>query len=265
MPPKRRVAASLATPNYLRSGLLLDPSTTAAPQANDTQHPWTYLGVPEAKEDRCASLKWVIDRSVIPQCLLARIVEDGRLPLSCCLFLVGETADAVKDIFTQEQLALHIDVFPSRLVMLVLRGGKVMQMKDAGIRPTHEPAVLELALVQAATLFGRDRSTVDIPLDHPSCSGQHAVVANRMTFMDAYATELRDTHTSNASTAPIEAVSDLFDVALCLMDLGSTHGTTVNDVRLAPHKWHTLKPLDRVVFGLSSREYVFVEHNASKS
>lgn len=29
---------------------------------------------------------------------------------------------------------------------------------------------------QSAYLIGRDRTVVDIPLDHPSCSKQHAVI-----------------------------------------------------------------------------------------
>ena len=33
---------------------------------------------------------------------------------------------------------------------------------------------------QSAFLFGRDRRVADIPVDHPSCSSQHAVLQYRM-------------------------------------------------------------------------------------
>ena len=33
---------------------------------------------------------------------------------------------------------------------------------------------------QSAYLFGRDRLVADIPVDHPSCSKQHAVLQYRM-------------------------------------------------------------------------------------
>ena len=32
---------------------------------------------------------------------------------------------------------------------------------------------------QSAYLIGRERSIVDIPIDHPSCSKQHAVIQHR--------------------------------------------------------------------------------------
>ncbi len=32
---------------------------------------------------------------------------------------------------------------------------------------------------QSAYLFGRERKVADIPIDHPSCSGQHAVLQYR--------------------------------------------------------------------------------------
>lgn len=41
---------------------------------------------------------------------------------------------------------------------------------------------LRLLSQQSCHLFGRDRTVVDVPLDHPSCSKQHAVIQFRLTI-----------------------------------------------------------------------------------
>lgn len=38
---------------------------------------------------------------------------------------------------------------------------------------------------QSAYLFGRERKVADIPIDHPSCSGQHAVLQYRQVEVPA--------------------------------------------------------------------------------
>lgn len=40
---------------------------------------------------------------------------------------------------------------------------------------------------QSAYLVGRDKTVVDIPLDHPSCSKQHAVIQRTYVMLDPVA------------------------------------------------------------------------------
>lgn len=251
------VDGSRAAPVYLRSGAL---RTSSAVSSAKDQEPWDCIGMPE-KKPNAVPLKWMIDRSVVPQLVLRHIMDHGKLPLECCIMLAGDEAEQILgNVLSEALLQSDIDVFPRRLSMLITREGKVMQMKDAGVRPTSEAAILDVSSVQAAILFGRDRATVDIPLDHPSCSAQHAVIANRIVFMSEYAAEFVGGASSGIREGVLdESVSDLFDVVVSIKDLGSTHGTTLNGERLPPHIWRTLKPLDKVVFGLSSREYVVAE------
>jgi hypothetical protein len=272
MPPKRRREAaqqvSLAVPNYLRSGLLLDPNAQPAPPADSSTplsaaNPWTHLGVPE-KSDAAASLKWRIDQAVIPQCVLQQIVRQGTLSIRICALLGGSRATEILEraLPAARMESGCVEIFPRRLSMLVTRDGKVMQTKDAGLRPTNEVASIDLSTVQAALLFGRDRSVVDIPIDHPSCSGQHAVVASRMTFDAAYAEDVlhtSDVQEGDRSDVDDTTIGDLFDVVLYIKDLRSTHGTKRNGELLPPNEWVPLRPGDRIVFGLSTREYVVME------
>ncbi len=48
--------------------------------------------------------------------------------------------------------------------------------------PTDKPLYVHR---QSAYLFGRERLVADIPLDHPSCSGQHAVLQYRQVAVPA--------------------------------------------------------------------------------
>jgi smad nuclear-interacting protein 1 len=86
----------------------------------------------------------------------------------------------------------------------------------------------------SAFLFGRDRASraVDIPLDHPSSSGQHAVVCHCAT--------------GGGEAAPF------------IVDLASTNGTFLNGRRLRPFEYSELHHQDVIRFGLSTREWVLV-------
>eukprot|EP00727_Mastigamoeba_balamuthi_P009738 m51a1_g5387 putative smad nuclear-interacting protein 1-like (249) ;mRNA; f:18288-19174 len=93
-------------------------------------------------------------------------------------------------------------------------------------------------------LLGRDREIVDVPLDHPSCSKQHAVFQYRqVTVTDDDGARYRE-------------------VKPYLMDLGSANGTTINGEKLKPMVYVELRERDILKFGLSTRDYVLL-HDGS--
>ncbi|CUG89538.1 Hypothetical protein, putative [Bodo saltans] len=168
MAPKRRrddgLSTSTAQPNYLRSGLLFDPHAPETPATNaplSSVNRTRHLGVPERKESG-VPLKWRIDSDVIPQCVLQHIIQKGTLALRVCALLSGSKAThTLQQALPAERFeSSSIEIFPRRLSMLVTKDGKVMQTKDAGLRPTNEVASIDLSTVQPALLFGRDRSVV---------------------------------------------------------------------------------------------------------
>ncbi|KAJ2781063.1 hypothetical protein H4R18_003110 [Coemansia javaensis] len=83
----------------------------------------------------------------------------------------------------------------------------------------------------SAFLFGRDRRVADIPIDHPSCSSQHAVLQYR--------------HVAGV-TKPY------------LIDLASTNGTFLNGDQIPAQRFVELQSEDVVKFGFSTREYVLL-------
>lgn len=101
---------------------------------------------------------------------------------------------------------------------------------------------------QSAYLMGRDRKVADIPLDHPSCSKQHAALQYRlMTFEKEGGGEGRR-------------------IRPYIIDLESANGTFVNNVKLEPRRFHELLEKDVIKFGFSSREYVLLhEHSKDDS
>lgn len=101
---------------------------------------------------------------------------------------------------------------------------------------------------QSAYLMGRDRKVADIPLDHPSCSKQHAVLQYRLVSFQK------------------EGGGEGRRVRPYLIDLESANGTFVNNVKLEPRRYHELLERDVVRFGFSSREYVLLhEHSKDDS
>ena len=98
---------------------------------------------------------------------------------------------------------------------------------------------------QSAYLLGRERRVADIPLDHPSCSSQHAVLQFRLTpkrEADGRETRL---------------------VRPYVMDLGSTNGVYVNDARVDTQRYVELLEKDVLRFGYSSREYVILNADSA--
>jgi smad nuclear-interacting protein 1 len=94
-------------------------------------------------------------------------------------------------------------------------------------------------------LFGRERRVADVPTDHPSCSGQHAVLQYRLTEKEAADGMMR------AEVRPY------------LMDLGSTNGTFLNGERIEPQRYYELLEKDVVKFGNSTREYVLLHEQSA--
>lgn len=99
---------------------------------------------------------------------------------------------------------------------------------------------------QSAYLMGRDRKVADIPLDHPSCSKQHAVLQYRMVSL------------AGAASAAVRR-----RVVPYIIDLNSANGTFVNNQKIESQKYVQLMEKDVLKFGFSSREYVLL-HDQSK-
>ncbi|CAI8015819.1 Smad nuclear-interacting protein 1 [Geodia barretti] len=97
---------------------------------------------------------------------------------------------------------------------------------------------------QSAYLIGRDRRVVDLPVDHPSCSGQHAVLQYRLV-----------TYEKNDGSVGKR-------VRPYLIDLESTNGTYINNQRIESARYWELKEQDMIKFGFSSREYIILHENS---
>ncbi|RMZ86753.1 hypothetical protein DV736_g6020, partial [Chaetothyriales sp. CBS 134916] len=91
---------------------------------------------------------------------------------------------------------------------------------------------------QSYWLFGREAAVVDILLEHPSTSKQHAVIQFR------YIEKKNEFGDRKARVKPY------------ILDLESANGTTVNDDLIPEAKYVELRDKDVVKFGRSSREYV---------
>lgn len=89
-------------------------------------------------------------------------------------------------------------------------------------------------------LIGRDRLVVDFPVDHPSCSKQHAAIQFRYV-------EKRN-----------EFGDRIGRVRPYLIDLESANGSTVNGDLIPAGRFVELRDKDVLKFGLSSREYVLM-------
>lgn len=98
---------------------------------------------------------------------------------------------------------------------------------------------------QSAYLLGRSRLIADIPIDHPSCSKQHAVLQFRLVDYK------RDDGTTGRRVRPY------------IIDLESANGTFVNNKQITPRCYVELLERDVIKFGFSSREYVLL-HEESK-
>lgn len=87
-------------------------------------------------------------------------------------------------------------------------------------------------------LVGRDRAVVDLPVDHPSCSKQHAVWQFRwVSKVDEFGERKGR-------------------VRLYIMDLESANGTRLGGVRLEGGRFVEVLEGDLVTFAESTREYI---------
>jgi len=96
---------------------------------------------------------------------------------------------------------------------------------------------------QSAYLIGKDRKVADIPVDHPSCSRQHAAFQYR-------AVELQVGSRTVKRVVPY------------IIDLESSNGTYVNNQKIEAKRYVELKEQDVLKFGYSSREYVLLHENS---
>lgn len=98
---------------------------------------------------------------------------------------------------------------------------------------------------QSAYLIGRDKAVVDIPVDHPSCSKQHAVIQYRQ----------------------VQEKNEFGDVKPAIkpfiIDLESTNGTFVNDSPIPTSRYFEIMLGDVIKFGESVREYVLLSEDAA--
>jgi len=97
---------------------------------------------------------------------------------------------------------------------------------------------------QSAFLMGRDRKVCDLPIDHPSCSKQHAAFQYRLV--------------QRRKDDGLEANR----VLPYIIDLGSANGTYLNNKKIDPQRYVELKEKDVLKFGYSSREYVLLHENS---
>lgn len=99
---------------------------------------------------------------------------------------------------------------------------------------------------QSCFLIGRDRKICDIPVDHPSCSKQHAALQYRLVRYE------REDGTVGKRIRPY------------VIDLESANGTFVNNQQIESKKYVELLEKDVVKFGFSSREYVLLHENSQE-
>lgn len=99
---------------------------------------------------------------------------------------------------------------------------------------------------QSCFLIGRDRKICDIPVDHPSCSKQHAALQYRLVNYE------REDGMVGKRIRPY------------VIDLESSNGTYVNNQRIDSKKYVELLEKDVIKFGFSSREYVLLHENSQE-
>ncbi|GJJ08798.1 hypothetical protein Clacol_003017 [Clathrus columnatus] len=96
---------------------------------------------------------------------------------------------------------------------------------------------------QSAYLIGRDQAVCDVPVEHPSCSKQHAVIQYR------HIPEKDEFGNVKATVKPF------------IIDLESTNGTFVNSEEIPPARYYELRTGDVIKFGLSTKEYVLLHED----
>jgi len=99
---------------------------------------------------------------------------------------------------------------------------------------------------QSAFLIGKHRGIVDIPVDHPSISKQHAALQYRRKRYS------RSDGSKGTTVAPY------------IIDLDSSNGTFLNGKKIEPRRYYELKEQDILKFAFSSRDYVVLLDNSAE-
>ncbi|KAL8697750.1 MAG: hypothetical protein Q9201_006952, partial [Fulgogasparrea decipioides] len=89
-------------------------------------------------------------------------------------------------------------------------------------------------------LFGREALVADIPIEHPSCSKQHAVLQFRYVVKKDEWGEKKG------------------GVGLYVLDLESANGTWLNGERVEGRRYVEVRSGDVLKWGQSEREYVIL-------
>jgi len=97
---------------------------------------------------------------------------------------------------------------------------------------------------QSAYLIGRLAHVCEIPVDHPSCSKQHAAL------------QFRAVKVQKKTGRQVLAVKPY------IIDLESSNGTFLNNQKLDPKRYYELRERDVVKFGFSTREYVLLHEKS---
>lgn len=97
---------------------------------------------------------------------------------------------------------------------------------------------------QSCYLIGRDKKICDIPVDHPSCSKQHAVLQFRLVPYK------RSDGSGGQRVRPY------------VLDLESSNHTYLNNNAIEPKKYFELMEKDVLKFGYSTREYVLLHEDS---
>lgn len=93
---------------------------------------------------------------------------------------------------------------------------------------------------QSVYRIGRDDKVNDIHIAHPSCSKQHAALQFRV----------RETMDDDAMPT--------FIIKPYIMDLESSNGSFINNVKIEPARFYELRAKDTLRFGFSTREYTLL-------
>jgi len=93
---------------------------------------------------------------------------------------------------------------------------------------------------QSAYLIGKLADICEIPVEHPSCSRQHAALQFRAVKI----------------TKP--SGRDVLSVRPYIIDLESANGTYLNNEKIQPRRYYELKEQDMLKFGFSTREYIML-------
>jgi smad nuclear-interacting protein 1 len=101
--------------------------------------------------------------------------------------------------------------------------------------------------VQSCWLFGREKAVVDVVVEHPSASKQHAVIQFRAVQKRGEEDAL-----GVSGTAPKKVVKPY------VIDLDSSNGTWLNGERIGARRFVEARSGDVVKIGTSEREYVFM-------